>query len=189
MTTNDRIIGPLSWKTGTLSSMKYGAVTIREGVLGIEKLSGLKYALLVGTIGIIIGAGLLRGAIPAAVFGGGGVWLGRKWGMKQALQDLEGRSPEDLLENATVQIDATDIYDTAFKERSLANYPKSVLRIETRTDEYRLYADSDALTEIRNALRTEDLTGETMYCTDCGAELSVQATDCPACGARVIAPG
>lgn len=185
MTTSERIIGPLSWKTGTFSSMQYGAVTVSEGTLGIEKLSGLKYALIVGAIGAIIGLGLLRGAIPAAVFGGGGVWLGRKWGMRKAMEDLEGRTPEELLRDPDVKIDATDVYNTKFKARSLSSFPKSVLRVETPSEEYLVYGDQEPLEDIRNALRTEDLTSETMYCTDCGAEISVEATDCPECGAVV----
>lgn len=187
MTTNERIIGPLSWKTGTFSGMKYGAVTIREGVLGIQKLSGLTYALVIGAIGIVVGLGIFQGAIPAAVFGGGGVWIGRKWGMRNAMNDLEGRTPEELLENPDVKIEATEVYNTSFKKTSLANFPKSVLRVETESDEYLFYADREALEDIRNALRTKDLTSETMYCTDCGTELSVEREDCPECGA-VVAP-
>lgn len=185
MTTNERIIGPLSWKTGTFSSMKYGAITIREGELGIEKLSGLTYALIVGTIGIIIGLGVFGGAIPAAVFGGGGVWLGRKWGNSKAMEDLDDRTPEELLENPDIRIKATEVYDTSFKATSLANFPKSVLRVETPSDEYLFYGDQEPLEDIRNALRSEDLTSETMYCTDCGTEISVDREDCPECGAIV----
>lgn len=151
MTTSNQIIGPLSWKTGRFSLLKYSAITLSDGTLGIKKLAGSMYLFIPLVVGILIVHLLLRGgALPALIFIGGGWWVGQKWGKKKAGAALENQDAEDLVMDPDIEVEAADIVNLHFKERSLWS---STLRVKTRSDDYTFYGDATALESAHDGLQ------------------------------------